>query len=318
MKNKINKILKNSVLLVSLLSMSAFTQANTKPDDVVKPIRGKQCVWNGGAFILNVEWHFPGAVIYTDGDVQDYKNYRVPKEPDFSKVIAVGKHSCSSYSNSTAVVSIVGEKWASNAIRKSAAALTNLSLGINVAVTCAVSDASCVTAKATAEAIKAAHPIAEIDKVAYIGVPGNKNWLDIKGTIWKPSIESSVPLRKKRNFKNTILDWITGVKPEGQSITFRNDGLFVAHVIVSYFDKMVIGNQVVPLLKTKKVGNITLGFTRHIAIPKTVDKSFPITVTILRGNNLPIKTLLIKDHNFENKCFKSWGTLFDDRAGPCD
>lgn len=109
--------------------------------------------------------------------------------------------------------------------------------------------------------------------------------------------------------------WFTNGEPGPKSITFRNEGVFAATMNVTYFIKQANG---IPFEVKRSTGEITLGRRMHINIP---DDLFPIPVIVEIRSRATNKSELLTeavDVNFTgNRCFKSYGSIFDAQGSTC-
>lgn len=294
-------------------------------------VPGRQCVFNGGGYALTVEWYNPGLIVFNGGDAKDYSNYTTPGKPHSSQTITLGQTACTDGANRAAVVRIVGHALANNAISLAAGTATGIATGVLGAFACvgtagvgcpaAVAGAAAATG-GVVSAVGLALP--EVKEIAYIGVPGTTNYLDFSGTVWKVDIASNVPLSQTRNLaKETtqgIVDFVTDGTPGPKSITFNNQAGYVASMTVVYYTNKDMGNGVVlPLPVTKNSGNISLGFSKHINIPDAI-ATMPIIVSITGVGTVKsgVFTTTVPANFTGNRCFKSWGTIFDAQGGNCN
>lgn len=298
-------------------------------------VAGKQCIYNAGGYALTVEWYNPGLIVFNGGDAKDYTNYTTPGKPHSSEKIALGQSACTDAANRSAVVRIIGHDIANAAITVSTGTAVGVATGVLGAIACVgTAGVGCPAAAAgvgaaTAGAISAvALALPAVQEIAYIGVPGSKNYLDFSGTVWKIGIASNIPLTQERNFAresaNTIAtsigDFVTDGTPGPKSITFNNQAGYVARMTVIYHENKDLGNGVmVPMPVAKTSGDLTLGLSRHINIPTTI-ANLPIIVSIkglgtLKGD---VFSVVVPADFSGNKCFKSWGTIFDAQGGVCN
>lgn len=282
-------------------------------------------MFNKGGYILRVDWYDPGKVLYTDGDANDYNNYKTQGDPRESEKITLGLSSCTDVANRTAIVSIQDGHMVNNGISIGVGAVVGVASSVAGAIVCvgtvgagcpaATIAAATVVTTATSAAFTA---LPEVKDIAYIGVPGTVNYLDFSGTAWKPGIKSSVPLSTDRsNVMTSVSNWITDGKPGPKSITFNNQAGYVASMFVMYFDNVQGQPVSIPVAKTSP--KITAGFSRHINLPVSADETKPVTVMITGVgtlNNRVFNTTLPGDFA-GNRCFKSWGTIFSPQGGQC-
>jgi hypothetical protein len=111
----------------------------------------------------------------------------------------------------------------------------------------------------------------------------------------------------------------TGGPLASRSITFNNQAGYVAKMTVVYFMTETIGGVAVPMAKSISTPAISLGFSRPLEIPRNTAKGFPISVLIEGIGTVKGKVLetTVPEAFNGNVCFKSWGTIFDAKGGPC-
>ena len=118
-----------------------------------------------------------------------------------------------------------------------------------------------------------------------------------------------------------ITNHITGgpTTPGSRSITFNNQAGYVAKMTVLYFMTETIGGAQVPIAKALSTPDISLGFSRPLEIPRNTAKGMPISVVIEGIGTVKGKVLetTVPEGFTGNVCFKSWGTIFDAKGGPC-
>lgn len=296
-------------------------------------VSGKQCVHNKGGYALTVEWYNPGLVVFNGGDAKDYTKYTILGKPFSKENITLGRSSCTDAANRVAIARIVGYKIVNNAVVIATGTGVGIVTGVAGAFACVgTAGAGCPAAVAgvtvaVGGAVSAAgEALPEVKEIAYIGSPGTKNYLDLSGTVWNLGIANNVPLNKSRGL-TVISDWFTGGEPGPRSITFNNQAGYAAEMVVQYVQKQDFSNSSIPSLRilgivaapvTKSSGKITAGFSRNIDIPVEIEKN-QISVFIngvatvkpqVYGTTIP--------SNFSgNKCFKSYGTIFDARGTTC-
>ena len=298
------------------------------PASAQKPalIPGKQCVYNKAAFSVKVEWYDPGTIVYKGGDVNDKANYTIlngvrPIKTDNN--VTAGLKSCTDAANRVAVVKIVGYNIVNSGIIIAVGTATGIATAVGATFACVGTvGAGCVALVAVGPAT--AGVIAVVDKalpevkeVAYIGSPGTTKYVDISGSVWNVGIANNVPLTKTRGFK-VVSDWVDGGEPGPKSITFNNQSGYVAEASVIYFQKQNIGGQIIPLPVVKSTGNLSLGFSRHIDIPVEVENSsiqvFIKGVGTIKKN---VYSTTVPSNFSGNRCFKSFGTIFDAKGSTC-
>ncbi|MFO1435260.1 MAG: hypothetical protein U1F34_02405 [Gammaproteobacteria bacterium] len=309
--------------------------AQTGGGAVTAIVPGKQCIYNGGGYALTVEWYNPGLIVFNGGDANDYSNYTTPGKPFSSQNITLGSSACTDAANRAAVVRIVGHDIANAAIMVGTGTAVGVVTGVLGAFACVgTAGVGCPAAAAgvgaaTAGAISAVGlALPNVQEIAYIGVPGSTNYLDFSGTVWKVNISSTVPLSQERNFTTesaqsvatTVGDFVTDGKPGPKSITFNNQAGYVAGMTVIYYESKDAGNgTVIPLPVVKSSGDVPVGFSRHINIPENV-ANLPIAVSIAGVATVKsdVYSTTIPADFSGNRCFKSWGTIFDAKGGACD
>ncbi len=118
-----------------------------------------------------------------------------------------------------------------------------------------------------------------------------------------------------------ITNHITGgpTTPGSRSITFNNQAGYIAKMTVIYFMTETIGGTPVPMAKSLSTPDISLGFSRPLEIPRNTAKGMPISVVIEGIGTVKGKVLetTVPEAFNGNVCFKSWGTIFDAKGGPC-
>lgn len=118
-----------------------------------------------------------------------------------------------------------------------------------------------------------------------------------------------------------ITNHITGgpTTPGSRSITFNNQAGYVAKMTVLYFMTETIGGTQIPMAKALSTPDISLGFSRPLEIPRNTAKGMPISVVIEGIGTVKGKVLetTVPEAFNGNLCFKSWGTIFDAKGGPC-
>jgi hypothetical protein len=298
-------------------------------------VPGKQCIYNGGGYALTVEWYNPGLIVFNGGDASDYSNYTTPGKPHSSQKITLGYSSCTDAANRSAVVRIIGHDLANSAIMIAAGTATGVVTGVLGAFACvgtaglgcpaAVAGAAAATGGAVS-AVGLALP--NVQEIAYIGVPGSTNYLDFTGTIWEVGISSDVPLTEDRNFAKesantvatTVGDFVTDGTPGPKSITFNNQAGYVSGMTVIYYENKDLGNgTIAPLPVAKSSGDIPVGFSRHINIPETIaDMPIVVSITGVGTVKSDVYSTTIPANFSGNRCFKSWGTIFDAQGGACN
>jgi hypothetical protein len=155
------------------------------------------------------------------------------------------------------------------------------------------------------------------DKFIEYAIDGETKWgIDSSFNIWKSGGGQS-PI-------NTIIAE-TQVQPTSQitnaptptkrTITFRNEGGFVAKMMVQYFETGPGGVSIPKFLFTD---NIPVGQSKTLEIPTSVPNT-QVKVNL-------IGTGTVKDNFYStsldaaftgNRCFKAWGTLFSPQGGNC-
>ncbi|AFY74117.1 hypothetical protein Syn7502_02099 [Synechococcus sp. PCC 7502] len=309
--------------------------AQTGGEAITAIVPGKQCIYNRGGYALTVQWYNPGLIVFNGGDADDYSKYSTPGTPFRTEKIALGQTSCTDAANRAAVVRIIGQGFLNEGITIAVGTSVGIGTGVLGAIACVgTAGVGCPAAVAgvsvaTAGAISAVGlALPEVKEIAYIGVPGSTNYLDFSGTAWNVGISNKVPLSQTRNFAkesaqtvaSSIKDFVTGGTPGPRSITFNNQAGYVAEMVVIYQIYKDFGNgTIIPIPVTKSSGQISLGFSKHIDIPVEI-ANLPISVFIngvgttknqILGATVPA--------NFSgNRCFKSFGTIFNPQSSNCN
>lgn len=104
-----------------------------------------------------------------------------------------------------------------------------------------------------------------------------------------------------------------------RSITFNNQAGYVAKMTVVYFVTQNINGTQIPIAKTLVTPSLTLGLSNTVEIPRDNAKGMPISVVIEGVGTVKGKVLetTVPEAFNGNVCFKSWGTIFDAKGGPC-
>jgi hypothetical protein len=293
-------------------------------------VAGKQCIYNGGGYALTVEWYNPGLIVFNGGDAGDYSNYTTPGKPYSSQKITLGYSSCTDAANRSAVVRIIGHD-----IMIAAGTATGVATGVLGAFACVgTAGLGCPAAvagvaAATGGAVSAVGlALPNVQEIAYIGVPGSTNYLDFTGTVWKVGISSDVPLTEDRNFAKesantvatTVGDFVTDGTPGPKSITFNNQAGYVSGMTVIYYENKDLGNgNIAPLPVAKSSGDLPVGFSRHINIPEAIaDMPILVSITGVGTVKTDVFSTTLPANFSGNRCFKSWGTIFDAKGGSCN
>jgi len=293
-------------------------------------VTGKQCVYNKGGYILNVDWYDPGLVYFTGGDMTDPKDYSIPKaaKPKSSDTISLGYESCSEWANQTAVVRIQDYSAVNSGLAIGVGVAAGIASGVGAAAACVGTvGAGCVAAIAVPVVAGAAiegtlQALPDVEETVYIGSPGTDSYMDFYGTVWDVGISNDVALSEVRKpieeAVTTVSDFITDGEPGPKSITFNNQAGYVAEMVVTYFQDKDIAGQKVPMPVVKTSGHISVGFSKHIDIPANI-AAMPITVFIQGVGTLEndVYATSVAAEFTGNKCFKSWGTIFDTEGGSC-
>ena len=324
--NQMKVILDNNK--ATLFTIAEVTGAKKSAVASVAVIPGKQCIFNNGAFSVKVDWYNPGAVVFKGKDpteFSDYSKYEVSGKPvQTNNNVTVGLKSCTEGANRTAVVTIVGQKIANNAITIAAGTLTGIATGIAGAFVCVGTvGAGCPAAVAGVTAatsgvvsgITAALP--DVQQIAYLGSPGTTNYVDLSGTIWQVGVANNVSLNDSRGF-DKIATFFTGGTPGPRSISFNNQAGYVAEMVVMYFQKQYIGGNFIDMPVVKTSGNISVGRTQHINVPLAISNQ-PIQVFIKGVGTIKkdIYGVTIPAKFSGNKCYKAYGTIFNAKGSTC-
>lgn len=290
-------------------------------------IPGRQCIFNNGAFSLNIDWYNPGSVVFKGTnatEAKDYSKYEISGKPAETKSnVTLGASSCTEGANRVGVVRIVGGKWANDAISYAATTGVGILTGIGGAFVCAGTfGAGCAAgvagATAATGAVQAAtSKLPEVKEIAYIGSPGTQNYVDLSGTIWQVGVANNVPLTNSRGFSQ-IATWFTGGEPGPRSISFKNQAGYVAEMSIIYLQKKDFGGVAVDWPVGQSSGNISVGRTVHINVPLAISNQ-PIRVYIRGVGTLKSDVYFTTvPANFSgNRCYKAFGTIFDAKGSGC-
>ena len=305
-----------------------------------KKIPGKQCIYNKGGYALNVDWYDPGRVVFLGGNMSDYNQYKVSGKPHKTDRVTLGYSSCTDIANRVAIARIVGHDITNAAITISAGVAAGVTSSVLGAFACVgTAGVGCPAAVGavgvlTASAVSAtALALPKTEEIAYIGVPGTKNYLDMYGTVWEPAISNTVSLSQKRkpikegfdkfgnaisNAKSAAANWIAGGKKGPRSISFFNSSGFAASMTVMYFENKNVNGVVIPTPKTITSDKIIGGFTRHIDVPTNIH-NMPISVFIDGVGTVKNRVFsTVVPANFNGgQCFKSEGTFLNPGGGKC-
>jgi cytolysin (calcineurin-like family phosphatase) len=104
-----------------------------------------------------------------------------------------------------------------------------------------------------------------------------------------------------------------------RSITFNNQAGYVAKMTVVYFVTQNINGTQIPMPKTLVTPALSLGLSNTVEIPRDNAKGMPISLVIEGIGTVKGKVLetTVPEAFNGNLCFKSWGTIFDAKGGPC-
>ncbi len=104
-----------------------------------------------------------------------------------------------------------------------------------------------------------------------------------------------------------------------RSITFSNQAGYLAKMVVVYFVMQNAGGTQVPIAKALETPAIPVGQSKTLEIPRDNAKGMPISVVIEGIGTTKSKVLetTVAEGFNGNVCFKSWGTIFDAKGGPC-
>lgn len=328
LKSKLSKLL---AVTTFALPLSLPLSASAQTPELVP---GKQCIFNDGVFSLKVDWYNPGQVIFdgTEAEAKDYSKYKISREPaQTDNNVTVGVRSCTDMANRVAVARIVGHSIANNSIVIATGTATGIGTSLLGAVACVFTAGGACPAAAAAVGVAVSGAVAgvgqalpEVKEIAYLGSPGTKNYVDLSGTIWQVGVANNIPLNKPRGFRR-VVEFVNDGEPGPRSISFKNEAGYVAEMVVMYFQKQDVGaiinrptGVITDMPVTVSSGKIPLGFTRHIDIPVAISDK-PVSVFIkgvatiksdVYGTTLP--------SNFSgNKCYKSFGTIFDAQGSTC-
>ena len=89
--------------------------------------------------------------------------------------------------------------------------------------------------------------------------------------------------------------------------------------VVYFMTETIAGGAHVPIAKSLSTPAISVGFSRPLVIPRNTAKGMPISVVIEGIGTVKGKVLetTVAENFTGNVCFKSWGTIFDAKGGPC-
>jgi cytolysin (calcineurin-like family phosphatase) len=104
-----------------------------------------------------------------------------------------------------------------------------------------------------------------------------------------------------------------------RSITFNNQAGYVAKMTVVYFVTQNINGTQVPIAKTVVTPTLSLGLSNTVEIPRALAKGMPISLQIdgIGTTAGKVFATTVPEGFNGNLCFKSWGTIFDAKGGPC-
>ncbi len=104
-----------------------------------------------------------------------------------------------------------------------------------------------------------------------------------------------------------------------RSITFSNQAGYVAKMTVVYFVTQNIGGTQVPIAKALETPTIPVGISKSLEIPRDLAKGMPISIEIqgIGTTKGKVFSTTVPEGFNGNVCFKSWGTIFDAKGGPC-
>ena len=150
--------------------------------------------------------------------------------------------------------------------------------------------------------------------------------LEMVTTVEKTAINnrpvvSSKDVVEKRAINNSKPVVTSKETAEGERvITFKNEAGYVAKLAVTYFmTETIAGGAQVPMPKSLSTSAISLGFSKSLVIPRNTAKGMPISVEIEGFGTTKGKVFstTVPEGFNGNLCFKSWGTIFDAKGGPC-
>jgi len=119
-----------------------------------------------------------------------------------------------------------------------------------------------------------------------------------------------------------IEQWINGssAPSTSKSIRLKNRGGYDAQLVVMCQVDKDINGTTMSMPETVYTRYIQLGISRSVVLPENLTKNSKIWV-IINGRatfeNDVYRTEISSDFTGE-KCFKTWGTIFDTEGGPCD
>lgn len=316
------------VLGISVGSLNILTKAISVRAQTNAVTPGRQCIFNNGAFSLNVDWYNPGSVVFKGqnaAEAKDYSKYEISGQPAETKNnVTLGVSSCTEGANRVGVVRIVGGKYANDAISYAAGTGTGILTGVagaflcvgTIGVGCVAGIAGATAATGAVQAATAKLP--DVQEIVYIGSPGTQNYVDLSGTIWQVGVANNIPLTNSRGF-DQIAKFFTGGEPGPRSISFKNEAGYVAEMSVLYFQKKDVGGgNVVELPVVQSSGQISVGRTVHINVPLAISNQ-PIQVFIKGVATLKsdVFSTTVPAKFSGNKCYKAFGTIFNAQGSSC-
>lgn len=318
------------LIAVSMMIGAPYAPASAQSDSATIPVEpGKQCVYNKGGYILKVDWYDPADIVWNGKDDTFFENYKMTAKPVSEEKVSLGYSSCTDASNRWAVVRIQDYDKVNSGLSIGVGVLSGVASVVAGAFVCvgtagagcpAVAGAVPLLVGGAIEGAMTALP--DVKEIVYIGKPSSKNYLDFYGTVWEVGMSSEIALTEKRKpiaeAVTVVSDWIEGGKPSSKSITFNNQAGYVAEMVVLYHKEQDINGVKVPMPVVKSTGDLSLGFSRHLDIPTNIP-NMPITVMIKGVGTFEndVYTTTIPADFTGNKCYKSWGTIFDTEGGSC-
>lgn len=308
-----------------------------------------QCVKNvfGTGIVAKVKWYDPAKVTYSPAEatnnVNTERDDRIPQlkfgednrtVPVKEETISLGQQSCFTGSRPAtaphfAIVSVEGGKFAAGAVQVAlttavAVAVAGAAACVATAGTTCPAVAGAVVGLASGTISMATLGIPNPIETFYVGVPGQ---LEIKGTVFNPvyndvaAIDGRTSTARQRDATDAIKAAFVGeeVQKGERGIKFNNQAGYAASMSVMYFMMKNISGVSVPTPVFVGTEKITAGFVRTVIIPQDTVPGMPINVTITGVATVsnPAYTTTVDGAFTGERCFKSYGSLFNPNGGPC-
>jgi hypothetical protein len=309
-KTLISRILAASFVSLGISSISGISA----PAYAQTP--QKQCIYNNAGFSAKVEWYKPSSVTLPPGQKVSLAQVKVSSPIKVDNNVTLGVSSCQYGNGDIAIVRIIGFKPLNTVVN--AAIGTGIALlaigGGALICTNPVGAAACMAGVAAVGVVAGGGSSAglsalpDVEEIAYIGVPGTKNYIDLSGTAWNVGIANTRSLSSPQGFE-VLSQWFTGGEPGPRSITFFNQAGYVAKMNVTYFQRNSSG---VDKPVTLTTNDISVGRKVHINIPTAISPKQVNVQMIGVGtfkNNFFSTT--VPANFLGNKCFKAYGTIFE-------